>query len=80
MRKRTIKFKSYPGLYKKEKKGIKPNTTRNNLDWNIERWREYDAATHIIIENSATGATFERKITDKSLFDELSIISWKHKK
>lgn len=81
-----VQFKSIDRIYHKEKLGIKPNTVRK-IDLSDERFlhlisKAYsgfnDNEISILIVNSETGDSFERWITDITIFNDLIIISWKH--
>jgi len=73
---KTIKFKSVSPYFDKEKSGIKPNTVRKTDDWDLERWELYKNAGYIQINNPLTNKGFVRKISDKSKWKNLIIISW----
>lgn len=71
-----IWFKSTPENFEKEKSGVKPNTIRNHLDWNLDRIELYEKATHVGIRHTQDKDSFIRKITDKTSYDVNKIISW----
>jgi len=77
----SVKFKSIPEMYEKEKSGIKPNTIRKieGFDERFNKLVSGECKT-IVIENKETGEKFFREITDVSIWNDLFIISWKHKK
>lgn len=79
MEKKTVRFKSVPENFEKEKSGLKPNTVRH-FDEGEKDVREEllnaKAATHIEIVNSETGEIFEREISDITYWDEQYVISW----
>ncbi len=61
-------------MCKNEKSGRKANTVRLNLpDWKKEKLAE---ATHIKIRKGYTKEFFIRKITDKTYWEGIYIISW----
>lgn len=76
----VVLFKSNPGFYEKEERGTKPNTTRE-IDEKDERFIHLrnGLAKYIRVENTDTGQSFLREITDVSEFKGWMIISWKHK-
>lgn len=76
---RIIKFRSIPRFFDKEKRGVKPNTIRRIEDTDPKA-ALVRVATHIIIENTETGETFTREITDASYIEMFGLwdISWKH--
>lgn len=75
----TVTFKSIPAMWNKEKDGRKPNTLRRidvfDARFNILNRMQVEK---IIMENTETGETFEREITDYTQWDGWAIISWKH--
>ena len=69
-----INFVSNFKNYEKEKSGRKANTVRTNLpEWKKKKLKE---ATHIKIRKGYTKEFFIRKITDKTYWDGIDIISW----
>ncbi len=74
-----VSFKSIPAMFEKEKCGVKPNTVRD-IDMFDERFtRLIDGDSRVIrIENSETGESFQRPITDVTVWKDLMMISWKH--
>lgn len=86
---RTIYFKSTPNNWRKEYLGIKPNTLRsfetilNSIDIRKEILDKYLLCElnliNIVITNTETKETFTREVTDVTFFNEMYIISWKHK-
>jgi len=74
-----VKFKSIPEMWIKEKNGRKPNTVREIDEMDTRFQMLMESETNLItIENSETGETFSRAITDVSIWNNLMIISWKH--
>ena len=78
MTKIFIKFRSTPENFRNEHDGSKPNTVRITEFWNDVWWQLYKKATHIRIINTKTKDIFEREITNKTLYRNMAIISWKH--
>lgn len=83
----TIKFKSVPEMFEKERSGRKPNTVRRSDDAGEVAQMEMfarDVCTSrvkcIQIENSETGETFLRLVTDVSLYGDIYIFSWMNSK
>jgi len=86
----TVEFNSDPEYFEKEKDGRKPNTVRTRISYTDPRLSllAEAKAKKIRIKNTLTGETFEREITDISIwslnFDQpygnqlFFIISWKH--
>ena len=72
----AIYFKSTPENWKKEIEGLKRNTVRFTDDWNEFRWDRFNNATHVIIERTTDNKRFGRKITDRTLYKNIAIISW----
>jgi len=78
---KTIKFKSYPDMFEKEKSGKKRNTIRvfdsKDIRENILlQWIEENFPLDIIIKNTNTEEVFGRKVTDVSVWNGMYIISW----
>lgn len=82
----TVKFKSIPKFYEKEKKYIKTNTVRK-YDPNDERFEILKEASEkenlrqksfyiIEIINTETGESFKRFIQDVSIWEDLYIITF----
>lgn len=80
-------FKSKQSFYDKERNGIKPNTTRE-INLNEEKFLELiqhmmngfdEEEIEIEIINADVGGSFIRDITDISIYNNLMIISWRHK-
>jgi len=75
----VINFKSNPDMYYKELINDKCNTVRK-IDMNDERFeiiqRFPKENLRINIINSATGAKFNRYVSDVSWFGNFVIISW----
>jgi len=74
-----VKFKSIPAMFVKEKDGRKPNTIRlvDEMDERFEKL--YNNETNLItIENTETGETVTRVITDVSVWNKMMIVSWRH--
>lgn len=79
----TVTFKSIDSIFKKERSGVKPNTSRA-VDWEDERFRilarmalGYICCGYIRIENAEQkGINFTRKIKDITFFGNLCIVSW----
>lgn len=85
MKERTsVTFKSSPEYYKKEESGIKPNTARN-IEINDKRfqvlihWMIIKEYGKIIIK-STHNRKFTRQIKDITVWGNVMIISWEHKK
>ena len=80
-----IMFKSIPEMFEKEKDGRKPNTFRrpDNMHEIVQMdvfAREFQKGQkYIQIENSETGETFVRRLTDISFYDGFFIYSWSAK-
>lgn len=74
---KIIRFKSTPQNFEKEEKGIKNNTVRFTNDWTPERWNDFHNATHVEIERSTDYKSFYRPISDKTVYRNVAIISWK---
>lgn len=75
-----VDFKSNPEMYEKEESGKKPNTVRK-WEFGDDRFQHllYGKAKKVRITNTKTGDFFIRDITDYSMWNDISIISWKHK-
>jgi hypothetical protein len=83
----SITFKSTPENYIKELSGKKCNTCRKKDNPTDSRFVLLDDFRHgkineleIQITNTETGASFTRKITDVTIFEEIYIISWRTEK
>lgn len=72
----SIKFKSTPENYHKEETGTKNNTVREMKDWDYKRVRSLVNASFVIITNSDTLKSFKRRISDKTVYNGLVIITW----
>lgn len=82
-----IIFKSTPENFKKEKSGLKRNTVRK-IDFEDERFSRLTALQDakrmgydvtfgsVYIQNTQTGQTFKRELTDITYFDGYLILSW----
>lgn len=81
----TVKFKSIPKIYEKEKKYIKTNTVRR-YDATDERFKilkeaseknglKFNSLYVIEIINTETGESFKRFIQDVSIWENLYIIT-----
>lgn len=81
----TVKFKSIPKFYEKEKKYIKTNTVRR-YDATDERFKilkeaseknrlKFNSLYVIEIINTETGESFKRFIQDVSIWENLYIIT-----
>lgn len=81
----TVKFKSIPKFYEKEKKYIKTNTVRR-YDATDERFKilkeaseknglKFNSPYVIEIINTETGESFKRFIQDVSIWENLYIIT-----
>lgn len=81
----TVKFKSIPKFYEKEKKYIKTNTVRR-YDTTDERFKilkeaseknglKFNSLYVIEIINTETGESFKRFIQDVSIWENLYIIT-----
>lgn len=81
----TVKFKSIPKFYEKEKKYIKTNTVRR-YDATDERFKilkeaseknglKFNSLYVIEITNTETGESFKRFIQDVSIWENLYIIT-----
>lgn len=82
-----LTFKSLDYIYHKEKRGLKPNTVRK-IDLNDERFLHLITKAYsgfdeneieIEIVNTETKESFKRFVEDITLWDDLMIISWRHK-
>lgn len=71
-----IILKSIPDNWKKEKLGLKSNTIRFTDDWDNARWNQFYNATHVVIKKTTDDKDFLRKITDKTVYKNIAIISW----
>ncbi|MFR9019759.1 MAG: hypothetical protein ACLVH8_08655 [Fusobacterium sp.] len=82
----TVKFKSIPEFYEKEKKYIKTNTVRK-YDATDERFEilkeaseknglKFDSLYVVEIINTETGESFKRFIQDVSIYEDLYIITF----
>lgn len=82
--KHTVRFKSTPDNFEKEKSGRKSNTVRNFRDY------EYDPRERVLkdfmrgrcelaieIENTETYEVFLRVVTDVTWWQGFYIISWR---
>ena len=83
----TIRFKSLPGFYHKEKNGLKCNTARTFIKVSEFKefmvfWEEFDTFLNkqIQIINTVTSESFIRRLTDISPFEEHFIFSWREEK
>lgn len=72
----THRFKSTPMNWIKEADGRKPNTVRK-IEMGDPRNRIKEGDT-IEIYNTLTGEVFSRKVMDVTLWEDLTIISWRH--
>lgn len=81
----TVKFKSIPKFYEKEKKYIKTNTVRK-YEPNDERFEilkeaseknglKFNSLYAVEIINTETGESFKRFIQDVSIWENLYIIT-----
>ena len=82
---KTIRFKSIPEYWNKEKLGLKSNTVRKRdpEEPDDERFELLDEwinrplnEINIEIENTETGKTFSRNVSDVTLWEGMYIISW----
>jgi hypothetical protein len=79
-----IYFKSIPEMFSKEKTIIKPNTERFLCPVEEDEFKAAGKITHIHIENTETGESFIRELTDITPFkfsdvcNTQYIFSWKH--
>lgn len=80
-----VSFKSFSAFYAKEKKGIKNNTVR--IKDSTERFKVLDDFSlgflkdlEIEVINARTKESFVRKVKDVSSYDNIYVITWKHKK
>lgn len=74
-----FKVKSDDEFFYKEMKGLKPNTERFTDDWSDKKWKQFRNAIYIEVQHTRHDyLTFRRKITDKSVYKNLAIISWRH--
>lgn len=73
---KIIELKSIPEYYLKEKFGSKQNTVRLTDDWTEQRWKLFNQSKFIRIINTDTKEFFIRKISDKTIYKNLAIISW----
>jgi len=80
-------FKTTGEIYYKERIGLKPNTVRK-IDLNDDRFLDLisiaykgfnDNKIEIKIIHAQTKDYFIREIEDVTIWDNLMIISWKHK-
>jgi|GEM_PF-4588602 len=78
-----IMFKSDPEMFEKEKDGRKPNTIRWSYDADeiaqmtiFARDFKKDCQKYIQIENSVTGETFVRRLSDISFYGGVYVFSW----
>jgi len=69
-------FKSYPRYWKKERDGRKPNTFRKFKEGDT-RFTVRPGDT-ITMQNTETGETFTRTLTDLSYYEGWMIFSWRH--
>ena len=74
-----VTFKSYPENFEKERDGRKPNTLRfyDRTDERFEALVMKECPV-ITIENTDTGETFRRDITDVTFWKGCVLISWRH--
>lgn len=86
----TLKFKSWPQYYIKEKAGVKPNTVRKIEDDPrffilemlplLKQSHAFDnVRLQIINSEDPTDSFIVDQITDVSVFEDMMVISWKHK-
>ena len=81
--KETVKFKSIPEMFSKEKSGRKPNTLRalpigDEREDKIREWASLGKYGHIVIQETTSSERFVREITDITIWGGWVIISWKH--
>ena len=82
---KTIKFKSLPEYFIKEKSGLKPNTIRffeKSTDDRLLALNKFkfwqDTPLMIEITNTDSGKIFTRVVSDVSPYHDFYIISWFH--
>jgi hypothetical protein len=85
-----FEFKSVSPYFEKEREGIKPNTVREidlNDDrfkwliyWMMHGWNDEISIRIKRYDGNGKWDTFTREINDISVYKNLMIISWKHKK
>jgi len=68
--------KSFPDNYKKEESDKKRNHVMFTDDWDKQRWENFTQARFIIVKNTKSNATFMRRLTDKTKFKNIIIMSW----
>lgn len=73
----TCLFKSLPENWIKEQDGRKSNTLRK-IALDDPRYEALKIGDKICIINTVTYETFEREITDITLWEGWTIISWRH--
>lgn len=75
---RFFKVKSTLSNFKKELLGTKPCTVRFTDDWDEDRWKDFKKATRVeIVCNPYHIFSFSRRITDKTVYKNVAIISWR---
>ena len=62
--------------YKNEESGDKANTVRQNLT--TARYNKIMESTHVCIHRGYTNKSFIRKISNKTYWSGIMIISWRH--
>ena len=74
---KVITFRSTPDNFIKEKDGRKNNTVRIMKDWDFARIKKLVDASHIEIRNTEDMCeSFIRRISDKTVYNGIAIISW----
>jgi len=76
----TVKFKSTPEFYEKEKSGIKNNTVReDDGEKRFKMLKEADLSKEwvfIEIVNAKTKESFSRKLRDISIYKNIYVLTW----
>ena len=74
----TIRCKSLPCFYMKEKAGVKTNTVRGLLAKDLGDPSFLKDVKIIEIENTSSKEVFSRTISDISFWSNYVIVSWRH--
>jgi hypothetical protein len=84
MKDEVVEFKSTLNNYLKELSGLKPNTIRrlpigDEREEILRRWEIVGDCGQIKIRNSLTKEYFTRNVSDVTIWEDIIIISWRHK-